>query len=143
MKNKKTTIIIQSLLLFLLCGFSIFSDDEQIVELEIKTEVDANRGTPFYLLVKEVEKGEFLKQDYQDIVKEAFPSNEKSPPFPPHVILPGKNYTLEIVRKQEGKLLALYFLYTQPGQDWKLLVDSTTKLKVVLGENQISKVKIG
>jgi hypothetical protein len=120
-----------------LSSFTFFSQENPKVSLEIKTEEVTNGGMPFYVLVKEVEKGEFLNHIYPDILREAFPSNGKVAASFSQVVIPGKKCHLEYPRQKPDKPLGIYFLLTQPGEDWKMLVDATETVKIVLRENNI------
>jgi len=147
MKNK-TTLLAKSVMFILsrllvlslipiLCSFWPFSNDGQSTLLRINTTEATNKGVPFYLYIKEVEKGEFLKHDYQNIVHEAFPFSEDTPDIQPYVIFPGKCYDIRVPRKQREKSLGIYVLYTEPGDDWKLLANGSNRVTVFLGDSEI------
>ncbi len=127
-------------LLILLSSFDFFTKSAPKTVLEIVSDETCNGGMPVYVFVKEVEKGEFLIHNYPDIVKEAAPFSEKHTAFS-QVILPGRKCQLEITRQNPEKLLGVYFLFTNPGEDWKLLTDATQNVELVLGENQIAKIR--
>lgn len=129
------------LLVGILCSFWPFSRGSSNINLKITTTEMTNDGTPFYVYIKEVEKGEFLKSEYQQIVREAFPFTDVGPGIHPEVLLPGKNYRIKINREHPEKLLGIYFLFTNPGDDWKLLSDASKKIDVVLGETEIISTK--
>ena len=83
------TFISLLLAFILLCSFWPFSRKSNTTRLRINTLETTNGGTPFYLFVKEVEKGEFLKHEYQHIVHEAFPFTDTGPDIHPYIIFPG------------------------------------------------------
>ena len=118
------------------CSFWPFSNSST-VKMTVKTLDTTNEGAPFYFYIKEVEKGPFLKHEYHDVVKEAFPSGDETPENRPQVIIPGKKYTLNFTRKNPEKLLGVYFLFTNPGDDWKMLVNPSSKVEIVLGDTEI------
>lgn len=135
-KNGLKTLLFLGLFIGL-NSFWPFSTTSKTITLSIKTAATTNHGTPFYVYVKEVEKGEFLKHEYSQIVKEAFPFTAEGPEIPPAVILPGQSYVFNIHRENFGKLLGVYFLFTKPGDDWKLIVNPSKKIDVTLGETEI------
>lgn len=140
LKKSARFIISQMLLLFLiptLCSFWPFTNDGRTTLLRINTTETTNQGVPFYLYIKEVEKGEFLKHEYQHIVHEAFPFSDKTPDIQPYVIFPGKNYDIRVPREQKEKPLGIYVLYTNPGDDWKLLANGSNRITVILGDTEI------
>ncbi len=139
---KKTAgcVVLQMMLLFLipiLCSFWPFTKEMNATLIRVNTTETTNQGRPFYLYIKEVEKGEFLKHEYQNIVSEAFPFSDKNPDIQPYVIFPGKNYSIRVPRKQKEKPLGIYVLYTNPGDDWKLLTNGSNRVTVELGDTEI------
>ncbi len=46
------------------------------------------------------------------------------------------------VKNQENKSLAIYFVFSKPGEEWKYLVgeEKSQKIKILLGENAIKSV---
>jgi len=94
------------------------------------------------MLVKEVERVEFLTDSYPCIAKEFFSSPKTSSYVLSKVILPGNLYKMKIPRKEDNKCIAIYFLFTDMGEKWKLAVDpAVDKLEIVLGEREINFVK--
>lgn len=124
-----------------LCSFWPFSGGNASVKLKVKTLDSTNNGAPFYVYVKEVEKGEFLKDEYHHIVTQAFPTGPEGPAIHPKAILPGKNVTIVIPKSQEDKQLGIYFLFTEPGKEWKYLSSASKRIDVFLGDKEIASAK--
>ncbi|GEM_PF-2251671 len=122
----------------LFCSFWPFTGEEGTV-MRVNTTATTNKGVPFYIYVKEVEKGEFLRHEYQQIVHEAFTENPKIQPF---VIFPGDNYEFTVAREQSEKPLGIYVLYTNPGDDWKMIANGSTRVTIELGDTEILSASI-
>lgn len=146
MKNKanskkiaKATLSQMALLALIpiLCSFWPFTDEKGTTLVHVNTTEATNQGLPFYLYIKEVEKGEFVRQEYQEIVYEVNPFADVSPAIQPYFIHPGKNYDIRVPRKQKDKPLGIYVLYTNPGDDWKLLATGSNRVTVSLGDSEI------
>jgi len=132
--NKKLKVLGLLFFLPILCGFSLFSSDEVTTFIKINTTETTNNGAPFYVYVKEVEKGEFLRHEYHEIAQEAFAETPKIEPF---VIFPGHTHELKIPRTQKQKPIGIYALYTAPGDEWKAIASGSNKITVVLGDTEI------
>jgi hypothetical protein len=115
------------------CSFSLISNGDMTI-LTVATSQTTNNGLPFYVYVKEVEKGEFLRHEYQQIAQEAF---AETSPIEPFLIFPGKNHELKVTRTQKQKPLGIYALYTAPGEEWKAIASGAYRINLVLGETEI------
>lgn len=110
--------------------------------VQVNTNEKTNQGIPFYIFFKEVEKGEFLKHEYQQVVVEAFPFSNKSPDLEPRIIFPGRNYEFQLSRNQKEKPLGVYVFYTNPGNDWKFLATASGRINLDLGDSEILKAQM-
>lgn len=120
-----------------LCSFWPFEGEQGSTLIHVSTTESTNEGRPFCLYIKEVEKGEFIRHEYQEIVQEVNPFAEEAPAIQPYFLHPGKNYDIRIPRKHMDKPLGIYVLYTNPGDDWKLLATGSNKVTVSLGDSEI------
>lgn len=109
--------------------------------LTIITHPSSNKGIPFYVLIREVEKATFLVDSYDDVAHKVLNSREAYPYIVSQVLIPGESYTFKQQRGEKGVLLGVYFFFTDGRQDWKVLVDPTfskTTIDLQGGEIQVT-----
>lgn len=114
-----------------------FSDESL---LTVITHSNTNRGLPFYVLIKEVEKAAFLIDSYDDVVHKTLNAKEAYPYIVSQVLIPGETYTFKQPRGERGTPLGVYFFFTDVRKDWKVLVDPTvaeTKIDLLGSEIQV------
>ena len=91
------------------------------MEFDIKSEYQANDGRLFYFLARAVNEKQFMMESYQDIAAKAF----ADPPDPTVLgvfsVIPGSSQEFTVTQPAQGTV-ALYFLLTRPGQQWKRLL---------------------
>lgn len=109
------------LLCFCLCACAAGTPQPPQISLNIETTSQANNGKSFYLVARAVDTQTFLMDSYQDITQIVF----SNPPDPSILkaepILPGNDPQIEI-RKPEEKALGIYCMFTEPGDQWKMLL---------------------
>ncbi len=114
-----------------------------LTTVEIQTTKLTNAGTPFYALVKSTDFPSFLADDYQKIASLVAYPPEDQKCFAIVCIVPGITQIIK-VETPESKSIALYCLFTQPGEIWKHifeLQEECPKIKIELGENEILAVE--
>jgi hypothetical protein len=91
------------------------------MQFDVNAEYPANGGRLFYLLVRSVNEKQFMLDGYQDIADKAF----ADPPDPTVLgvfsVVPGTEMEFTVTQPAQGPV-ALYFLLTQPGPQWKKLL---------------------
>lgn len=91
------------------------------VVFDVTAEYQANGGNLFYLLVRSVNEKQFMTESYQDVASKAF----ADPPDPTVLgvfsVVPGKEQEYTVSQPATGSV-ALHFLFTQPGPQWKKLL---------------------
>jgi hypothetical protein len=110
--------------------------------LQIKTNERTNQGTPFYAVIKSTNYSSFLVDDYQKIATETMLGKEDEGLLNTTYFIPGETKTIQ-VETTEDKPVAVYFIFTHPGEEWKYLTDEKEgqKVKILLGENEIKSVR--
>lgn len=98
----------------------------------------ANQGLPVYMLVRTVDDKAYLGQSYQVVaakVTEPDPSVLRS-----LVIYPDSRVEVRVKKPDKGGM-AVYFLFTAPGERWKTLLPQPLPLSVALRleSNQIKR----
>ena len=88
---------------------------------DVTAEYQTNNGHLFYFLVRSSNEKQFMLEDYQDIAGKAF----TDPPDPNVLgvfsVVPGTEQEYTVNQPTQGTL-ALYFLFTKPGPEWKKLL---------------------
>lgn len=111
--------------------------------IEIQTNKLTNDGTPFYALVKATDFPSFLADDYQKIAALVAYPPEDQKCFAIVCIVPGITQIIKI-ETPESKSIAVYCLFTHPGEIWKHifeLQEECPTIKIELGENEIISVE--
>ncbi len=113
--------------------------DSNISTIKIKSSKSTNEGTPFYVLIKATNFPTFLTDDYPNIAELIVNPPEDQTCFATCCIVPGQQQTVKI-ETPEDKSIAVYFLFTSPGDVWKqiiLLEESCSTIKILLEGNEI------
>lgn len=113
----------------------------RMTKVNIQTTKSSNFGAPFYVLIKATNFSNFLIDDYEKITQTVFdePDGEC---LACCCIVPGNNQTLK-VEAPPGKSIAIYALFTHPGEGWKQffeIVQNGQIVKVLIGESEITSV---
>jgi len=134
--------LLLALLVSLTGCFQTKKEDE--VTFYIKTTKTTNQGTPFYVVVKETSMAQFLTQDYHQIAAQSFWKEEDTSNLLKRVLVPGSTYKITLPSPGKDKSLGVYFLYTNPGDYWKYIVNKpkAEKVKILLGEGEYKSVNV-
>ncbi|MEZ0227889.1 MAG: hypothetical protein ACAI25_04640 [Planctomycetota bacterium] len=106
--------------------------------IEVSSTPETNEGRPFYAVVRQVEQATYVTDGYDIIAAKVF----KNPPDPSvlrsEVIYPGRTLEL-VVQKPETVPIAVYFLFSHPGERWKMsrVQPLPSSLSIELDKNQI------
>jgi hypothetical protein len=108
-------------ILTLLIGCSSTPKPPPPLVLSVRANAQANNGELFYFVVKTANEKQFMLETYQDVASKAF----SDPPDPAGLgvfsIVPGTKQEYNVNQPAEGTI-ALYFLFTKPGSQWKKLL---------------------
>ena len=131
--------IISTLFYLLLLSGCMIKKEDNVASFQIMTPQNANRGTPFYVVVKSTEMGEFYMDDYQKIANQMSFSSEKQEEFTKKILLPGTINKIKLNVSDKSKPMAIYFLFTHPLDEWKVFFDhpENKRYKILLGESGI------
>jgi predicted component of type VI protein secretion system len=112
--------------------------------IQIRSEHKTNNGTPLYMVVKETTMSEFLMEDYHNISTQAFWKEENPNELLKKHIIPGSSKKIHIPIHNQDKSIGIYFIFTNPGECWKYLVDhpQSKRVKILLGGNQYQEINI-
>lgn len=89
--------------------------------LNVQSDPASNQGQVFYLVARSVTDRQFLTDTYQSVASLVF----ADPPDPAllgsHAVIPGRKQVLKVVQPTQNAL-GFYFLFTEPGDQWKRMV---------------------
>lgn len=141
-KIRQIKLVIFSLLALAFLSSCSYCFDNQETLLTVENQKNSNHGLPLYMLVKEVEKAEFLTDDYRGITKEIFSPLKDSAYIFSDVTMPGDFYKVKFPHPDNNKLLGVYFLFTDPGEEWKFMIEPrASRVDVLIGENEIKRIR--
>jgi predicted component of type VI protein secretion system len=92
------------------------------MKLHVHTDAATNDGQLFYMLVRAVSDKQFLTESYQTVAGIVFADPPDKTVVGTHVILPGTTQDLQVLQPEESPV-AFYFLFTDPGDQWKRILD--------------------
>lgn len=108
------------------------------VRLSVTTAEDVNQRQPLYMLVRTLERKVYLGEAYADVAAKLV--DQDASVLRKELLLPGRARTLYI--KQPKGPLAIYFLFTEPGGNWRTIIDPPLpwQVKTELRGNLLSKL---
>ena len=82
--------------------------------------------------------------DYHEIASQSFWKEASEHQLLKKVLIPGKTIKIDLPIAQKEKQIGLYFIFTNPGESWKCIIDNpqSKKVKILLGENQCEAINI-
>ena len=110
------------------------------VRLEISAGKDTNHGGTLYVVVRKIDQAGFLAEDYDAIADRLFGEPADASVLRKAIVRPGAAVTVDAERPAaDGEILGVYFLFSMPGDDWRLaIVDPhIRRVKIVLGASGI------
>lgn len=122
-------------------GCSLF---KPILRLELSGSTDVNHGIPFHMLLRAVTTEQFRSESYTEVARLVAQPN-KSVLQAEVIYTPGNRpYHLKLsLPPPKGTSIGVYFLFTAPAGNWRLLIDPPLPktLHVVLGRSSIESSK--
>ncbi len=138
---KKTLFFLIALIL---CSGCFREKNADEVTFLIKTTKNTNQGTPLYVVLKETNMAQFLTQDYHEIAAQSFWKEEEEIGGTKMVLVPGSTNQIALPSPGKDKSIGVYFLFTNPGESWKYILDKpkAEKVKILLGEREYTSVNV-
>ena len=121
-----------------------YMSNSNLTTIKIKSSKSTNCGAPFYVLIKATDFPNFLTDDYAKIADLVANPPEDQTCFATCCIVPGKQQTIK-VETPEVKSIAVYFLFTTPGDVWKQIIeldDCSRAVKILLEGNEIISIDL-
>jgi hypothetical protein len=94
---------------------------ETQITLNVHSVSKANDGQLFYMVVRDINQKQFLTDTYQSVAGMVFADPQDSSVLSAQAIFPGHDQTLTVSQPAKNQL-AVYFLFTNPGDHWKKMV---------------------
>lgn len=111
------------------------------ITFEVTADYQTNNSRLFYVVVQNTNDKQFMLEGYQDITKKAFSDQQDPSMLGVFSIVPGKKQEYSISLPAQDTV-ALYFLFTQPGVQWKKLLSIPLKNKYNINLTSTSQVSI-
>lgn len=108
-------------------------DPERI--LTFRSHATVNGARPLYVLVRAVDEGAFMQEDYKAVALKAAPPAKDEKLRGLRFAWPGHDEVV-VVQVADDEAFAVYALFTEPGEPWKVLLSPPhTKAYTFLLEN--------
>jgi hypothetical protein len=110
--------------IFLANILSCASDPHAPIPVQLKVIADyrANGGKLFYAMVTSTNEQQFMIDGYSDIAAKAFAEPPDQNTLKVFLVQPGSEQEITFDQPAQG-LVGLYFLFTDPGVEWKKLLN--------------------
>lgn len=110
------------------------------VTLQLEAGPDTNGGRPLYVVVRQVEPARFASDSYGEIAHRAFARPKDETVLRTEVLYPGAKRKLRLKDPDPSLPIALYFLFTDPGERWKVKIDPPlpTSVEIRLDSNEVA-----
>ncbi|HVY61462.1 MAG TPA: hypothetical protein VHF22_07400 [Planctomycetota bacterium] len=86
--------------------------------IKVDAAADTNGGQPLYMVVRQAEEAKYVTEDYGVIAAKVFATPADPDMIQREVIYPGDSKKVSF-EKPKDKPVAIYFLFTKPGERWK------------------------
>ena len=109
--------------------------------LTVTSKEETNGGRPFYAVVRSVDEATHLTDTYEAIAAKVFANPADASVLATQVIYPGVEATVS-VEPSETLSLGVYFLFTNPGEHWKVLKHQPlpSSLEIDLGVSDVASI---
>ncbi|WP_300671453.1 type VI secretion lipoprotein TssJ [Desulfoluna sp.] len=133
-KSGAISILLMLVILMAFCGCS----NKKKITFHITSEPDINDGRPLYLVVREVNRKDFLIEYYDDIADMIYSDPDDESLLFWRMLLPGEKKKIKVLRPEKTEI-GIYGMFTQPGNSWKLMIPSPYEKKydIVVETNNI------
>ncbi len=132
-KNLALTSKIVLLVLLLVCTVGLMGCGKKVpvIHFKVKSNNSVNGGQPVYLLIRTINGPEFVTDDYQTIVDFFNESPLNNTVISTDFIIPGGTKKIT-VKKPDDRDIAVYCMFTNPEDQWKVLIQKPLEKKYVI-----------
>ena len=116
-------ILVMLLIMVSICGCA--GNKSQLhnkITFCIKPDKSANNAQPLYIVIRDVNKKNFLIEDYDEIADLVYADPQDESLLSWHVVIPGRKeeITVEVPSKSD---VGIYGMFTQPEENWKIMFE--------------------
>lgn len=114
------------------------------VTFSITPDESVNDQRPVYLVIRKVNKKNFLTENYDDIADIVYAEPPDESLLGWHILMPGQNEKI-LVTKPDTLSIGVYILFTQPGEKWKMLLEKPleSEYKITIKKNALEEYRKG
>ncbi len=114
------------------------------VTFYITPDESVNDQRPVYLVIRKVNKKNFLTENYDDIADIVYAEPPDESLLGWHILMPGQNEKI-LVTKPDTLSIGVYILFTQPGEKWKMLLEKPleSEYKITIKKNALEEYRKG
>lgn len=99
--------------------------------LVVQSDLKTNNGQSFYMLIRSVDTQIFLTESYPDVSNMVFAIPKDKSVLAAVPVIPGVEQKVS-VKKPEDTPLAIYCLFTEPGDQWKILMSPPLESRYII-----------
>ena len=113
------------------------------VRVTVTSSDDTNSGTPVYFVIRNVDGQTFLAEQYDTVAQKVFQHPPDESVLERKIVFPGQQAIVRVKEIEDGQL-GLYFLFSNPGGNWRYPLQLPLPEEVIidLGKNQIRKIQV-
>ena len=111
------------------------------VAFEVTADAQANDNRLFYFVARATNEKQFMLESYEDIASKAFSDPPDAGVLGIFSIVPGTTQSYTVNQPAQGTI-ALYFLFTDPGLQWKKLLGTPLDEKYSIELKDTSQVLV-
>jgi len=119
------------------CSSSKGAVKKEMITFQVQPDKTVNDERPVYLLIRRVNKAEFLTETYNAVADTVFANPPDESVLVRLMLLPGQDEKVSVPKPDKADL-GVYAFFVRPGEQWKLLLEkplkSEYKIKVKYNE---------
>lgn len=139
-------VIILTLLLItgILYGCGGGAVKKEFITFQIMPDTSINDERPVYIVIRKVNKMEFLIENYDGIAGTVFANPPDESVLAWHMLLPGQNEKIAVVMPEKADI-GVYVLFASPGDNWKMILEKPLKseYKINVKNNELEEYRKG
>ena len=99
---------------------------KEFITFQIRPAANSNNERPVYLLIRKVNKMEFMTENYDRIAGKALFNQTDESFLASQIVLPGQNEEITIPMPDKSDI-GVYVLFADPGDNWKMIFEKPFK----------------
>jgi hypothetical protein len=105
-----------------LYGCSADGPQKPEIDFYVDPSYEVNDGRIVYLMARTVNEKQFLDESYTEIAGKAFPKSDDPELLKVQPIYPGQKIKVHVSGPEKGHI-AIYFMFTDPGNNWRSILE--------------------